>query len=175
MDFCKYKIHRKIKEAGCLFIIVFALFSIRSFAQENEQILKGCFTSDTLAKSHVYSWFQISFEEYQPDKWTVHKIRKNIKGINFIVFAGTWCSDTQALLGPFFKVLKKSKIDEKAITLYFLDREKNSGNGREKDFAISAIPTIIILREKKEIGRIVESINKSIEEELLSILSGSRL
>lgn len=56
------------------------------------------------------------------------------------------------------------------ITLVLVDRSKKSGKGIEAPYNIEYVPTFIVLRNQKEIGRIVESVSKSMEADLLEIL-----
>ncbi len=109
-------------------------------------------------------------EEYQPNPEIINQIKKHINpNDSFLVFAGEWCSDTKVLLPQFEKVMQAISFDRKKITYYFLDRKKTSPQGKEKEYKIEYIPVFILLRDGKEIGRITEVVEKSMEQDLLKI------
>jgi hypothetical protein len=54
--------------------------------------------------------------------------------------------------------------------LYLLDKKKKSPLKREVDYKITAVPVFILLKDGKEKGRIVESTERSIEEDLLELI-----
>ena len=83
-----------------------------------------------------------------------------------LVFAGTWCSDTQNLLPKFYKSLDDAGIARERVKLYLLDEQKNSPEQLEKQYQVVSVPTFIVLQNGKELGRIVESVQQSIEADL---------
>ena len=55
--------------------------------------------------------------------------------------------------------------------MYGVDRAKTTRNGDEKKYGITLVPTIILFKDGKEVGRITETVKKSIEEDLATIIS----
>lgn len=119
-----------------------------------------------------YAWFEKGYNEYQPDAEAINLINKiDWSKVNITVFGGSWCDDTQNLLPKFARVCDLGKIPYNKIELYFVDRKKQCPEMKEDGFKPEKVPTFIISREGKEIGRIVESVTGSIESDLLKILS----
>ena len=81
-----------------------------------------------------------------------------------------WCSDTQNLLPKFFKTIDAAGIPRTQVKLYMVDEQKNSPDKQEKQYAVVSVPTFIILENGQEKGRVVESVQQSIEADLLKLL-----
>lgn len=89
-----------------------------------------------------------------------------------LVFLGTWCSDSKRDVARFLRIADATGMQSTYYTLYALDRKKKSPDGLEQSYGIERVPTFIFLREKKEIGRIVESPRTTLEGDILQILAG---
>ena len=61
---------------------------------------------------------------------------------------------------------------ENQVQMIMLDRNKTSGYGLEKDKNIHHVPTIVVYKERQEIGRIIETPTETLEEDLFNILIG---
>ena len=72
------------------------------------------------------------------------------------MFGGTWCEDTQFVLPKFFKLQEMSGVADTAITFFGVNRAKKSLASIADAFNVINVPTIIIMKDGKEAGRIVE-------------------
>ena len=157
-----------------LLLIIFILFSTMAKAQTTVNTEQGVITGRTdvrvFERNMGYRWFKDGYFNYQPNLSAVNAIKENAVGLQFMVFGGTWCEDTQLLLPQFYRVMDLAGIPKQAITLYFLDRDKRSPQGLENTFNVSFVPTFIILEKGVEKGRITESVNQSIEADLADLL-----
>lgn len=153
-------------------LIFFTFFSIHAMAQQPANpVVTGKTDVKVLSDQTAYPWFTSGSEAYQPDKTVLVSLKKALPAdATITVFGGTWCSDTQNLLPKFYKILTEAGIDKKQVTLYFLDEKKTSPEGTEKQFNIVSVPTFIVMQNGKEMGRIVESVQKNIETDLLNLL-----
>jgi thiol-disulfide isomerase/thioredoxin len=122
---------------------------------------------DKLAKNH--EWFLEKSTAYNPDSSILEKIQLK-ENQSWIIFAGTWCSDTKHLLPRFHKIAMLKGWKLKNIPLHMLDMDKKSKKGHEKPYAIEHIPTFILLENGKEIGRIVETVPVSMEVSIWELL-----
>jgi thiol-disulfide isomerase/thioredoxin len=100
-------------------------------------------------------------------------IRQARGGVQVIVFLGTWCSDSKHHVPRFLQIADETGMQPADYTLYALDRKKKSPEGFEQSYGIERVPTFIFFREKKEIGRIVESPRTTLEGDILRILAGT--
>jgi thiol-disulfide isomerase/thioredoxin len=120
--------------------------------------------------SEKYSWYNKNYKEYKPRKKHTKKLEEALLEYDFLVFAGPWCPDTQDLVPKFFKTLAVAGYPEEKVPVYLLDRSKESPEKFEADYGIMAVPTFVVLKDGKEVGRIIESANRSMEEDLLNLV-----
>ena len=121
-----------------------------------EHILRGIINKYLLQNDNSYQWYNASMSTYKPDTATLNAFEKAKGKFQFVVFAGTWCEDTQAILPKFFKLQEMSGIDDNAVTLFGVNRKKKSLSNIADAFGITNVPTIIIMKDGKELGRVIE-------------------
>jgi len=155
-----------------LLIFLFTFISFAAMAQTpTAPLLVGPTDAQLLTQEATCTWFNPTYASYQPDAVTVASLKKAFPAdATFMVFGGMWCSDTQNLLPKFFKTLEAAGIPKKSVTLYMLDEQKNSPDKLEKQYGVNNVPTFIVMQNGKEKGRIVESVQKSIEADLLKLV-----
>ncbi len=159
-----------------LLLILISLISIKTmtaqdFVREEDKktgkvLLRGKITFDNLLHETSFKWLETGAQAYQPDRNVVDELSKLAVDYRFVVFAGTWCQDTKDLLPKFYKVLLEAGIDLRAVEMYGVNRSKEALNIESTLYGIKNVPTIIVMHQYREIGRIVESVNTSIEEDL---------
>lgn len=122
----------------------------------SEKILQGSITRSLLENDTAFSWFTENMKWGKADEQAVSTLSKHTTDIEFIVFAGTWCHDSHNLLPVFYRLVDKANFPEKNIQLIAVNRKKEALNNLPKQYQIMHTPTFIILKNKKEIGRVVE-------------------
>ena len=102
-------------------------------------------------------WYTPSQNEYKPDISIVDAFKKaSTQKIQFVLFGGTWCEDTQFILPRFFKLQEMAAIPDNNITFFGVDRRKKTLGNIADAFGIVNVPTIIVMKDGKELGRVVE-------------------
>lgn len=146
-----------------IFFLVF--FSVVSFCQYgyqviidsangNQKILKGEITKDELA---LYNWYEPNRKSYtNPEQTAITGLKLNSQNVNIVVFAGTWCEDTRIILPKFFRLIEESGFPESRIVMYGVDRNKKTSGSLAGDYKIINVPAIIVMKDGREIGRVVE-------------------
>ena len=125
----------------------------------------GDISIKTLFENH--EGFQDNYEEYQSGNLLDPALFRDIE---IYVLFGTWCHDSQREVPRFLQLLNSLNIQENYIHLIGLNFLKNEPLDRGKHFQIKKTPTFVFLRNQKEIGRIVEMPEISLEADLLKIL-----
>ena len=120
---------------------------------------------------HV-KWFDESYEGYDLDQKTIKKIKKHIEGYTIKVFMSVWCHDSHREIPRLYKVLEAADFNENNIQVIALNRAKKTPNNLQEGFDIRRTPTIIFYKNDKEISRFVEHPQRSLEKDILKILSG---
>jgi hypothetical protein len=108
------------------------------------KILLGHQTRSQLQTEPFNSWYDYNYKEYEFDKAIVDQLKKNkITSYQITILLGTWCSDSQREVPKLMKILD----------------------------AIKKVPTIVVEKYGKEIGRIIETPQSgSLERDLLDII-----
>lgn len=132
--------------------------------------LRGKITFRDIQNESVNKWFYKNANEYEPRDYAIRKLRSIHSPYRFVVFAGTWCSDTHDLLPKFYKVLNMADIDLHAVEMYGVNRKMKALNLEEVVYKIERVPTIIVFHQDRELGRITETVSQSIEEDLVNII-----
>jgi len=131
-------------------------------------INRGLITNDT-----AFGWFNENSKYGQPDAIAVSVFQLEKSKFKMVVFGGTWCEDTQNLLPKFYQLVDASGYPENQITLIAVDRQKQTINKLNTVYSITNVPTFIVLKEGKEVGRVVEyGTEGDITKELGKIVSG---
>jgi thiol-disulfide isomerase/thioredoxin len=126
-------------------------------AHSNTKILKGLINKINLANDTAFSWYAESRRIYPvPDTSAVAALKKNADKIFLIIFGGTWCDDSQFILPKFFKIQEAAGFPESRITLFAVDRNKTTIGTIAQAMNILDVPTIIVMKDGKELGRLVE-------------------
>ena len=124
--------------------------------EEGETVVLGPLNRANLDTDEFMAWFQPTYDSQNiPEEW-IQEHLPLAKNINFKLFLGTWCGDTQRELGPMFKILDALGVDQKRIEMYSISEYKDSPAGLEKEYDILNIPTLIFMEKGKENNRIVE-------------------
>ncbi len=118
------------------------------------------------------SWFGKNYRDYRVDKKEADKLKEPFKEIKLLVVMGTWCPDSRRETPRLYKILDYIGFDEKNLTVYAVDRSKRVPSGATDNLNIKRVPTIIVLKGGKEIGRIIEYPVFSLEKDLYMIISG---
>ena len=117
------------------------------------------------------NWLTNNYTSYKPDN-SIYKnlVQTDFDSLSFIIFAGSWCSDTKLELPRFLKVIDTLNLGKNPMDIYFLDLNKKSKFVTPSVYNILLVPTFLILRAGIEIGRIEETPKESIEKDVLQIL-----
>lgn len=120
------------------------------------KVVKGLVNKYLIQNDTAFKWYSTGQVYYKPDTATLNAFERAKGKYQFVVFGGTWCEDTQFILPKFFKLQEASGIPDEAITLFGVDRAKTSLGNIAKAFNITLVPTIIVMKDGKEIDRVVE-------------------
>ena len=141
----------------------------RIIDKDKSIIMKGSFSIKNLKEAN-YTWFNKNCETAKFSYEQIDELRGRFNDIKFIVFLGTWCSDSHRLIPPFVKLLEKIDYPLERVQLYGVDRNKETKGSEHRLYHIDRVPTIILMRENIEVGRITETVEKNIQYELRQLL-----
>lgn len=145
-------------------MLLMTCFIQLSFAQAPEiikdsdgsKILKGFLTKKDIAADSSFKWYAENQKGYTPYETALKAVKANKDSINYLVFGGTWCHDTQFILPKFFSLTDAAGVSPERITMLGVDRNKKTIQHLSEAFNVLNVPTIIVLKNGKEAGRVVE-------------------
>lgn len=135
-------------------------------------MLLGIANRQGLQKDGFESWFDPGYEDYTPNIETLAQLKSLLNNVHITVFMGTWCEDSHAEVPHLYKILDQVGYDENNVTLITVSEEKTTPEGFEKNRDITNVPTIILINNEEELGRIVEYPIETLEKDMTVILSG---
>ena len=142
-----------------ILILLSSLLYISSYGQDDEstsKVIRGFITRKELSTDTSFKWFIKNQKDYTPDPSALKALRSNKDSVYFLAFGGTWCSDTKFILPKFFVLADAAGISPDRITIIGVDRNKKTIEHLSETFNIENVPTIIVMKNGKEIGRVVE-------------------
>lgn len=177
-----YKPNTMIKTV--ILLITTIAISITGIAQEfntevkedNRPTLLGKINKEALSQDSYGEWFTKNYEDFTPNTTATEQLKTALEGITITAFMGTWCGDSKAEVPKFYKVLETADFPLERMTMVGVSREratyKQSPGGEEEGLNIHRVPTFIFYKDGKEINRIVEHPVNTIEEDMLTLLTG---
>jgi thiol-disulfide isomerase/thioredoxin len=112
-------------------------------------------------------------ENYQPEPGAVAAIRASAAEAKVTLLYGTWCPDSKNYIPRLIKALRAAGNDKIQVKLIGIDNQFREPADAIQPRRITNVPTVIVERDGREIGRIVETpAAKTMEEDLAAILSG---
>lgn len=140
--------------------------------QNDGKMLLGNQLKEQFLKAPYADWYTKEHDEYAIDQKAISELRKaKINTYSIMVFMGTWCEDSHRDFPRLMKILEELKYPENKLTIIAVNRKKESPSGEESLHNIQKVPTIIVQRYGKEIGRIIEMPTTGyIERDLVEIL-----
>ena len=152
----------KILFTGILVIVTVATFSQTPYEvtpdpkHPEAKILKGIISKDLIKNDTSFKWYPESQKSYAANDTAIIGALQRNNTVSYIVFGGTWCDDTRYVLPKFFMLQEKAGIPDSRISFYGVDREKKTLGNLAAALNITNVPTIIVMKNGLEIGRVVE-------------------
>ncbi len=148
-----------------VFILLGSGFALSSAAQED---LLGPVAREAILE-HSPAWRDL-VAAYQPKPEALDKLRALGREARIEVYFGSWCSDSKAHVSAFFKVLDLVDAPVLQAAYFGVPEDKSKRVGYFQGREIVRLPTFIVIVDGREIGRIVETPETTIEEDLVRIL-----
>jgi hypothetical protein len=126
-------------------------------------------TSREAILEHVPAW-QDPVASYQPKPEALDKLRGLGREVRVEVYFGSWCSDSMAQVSAFFKILDLADTPLLQPAYFGVPEAKDKRAPYTEGKDIVKLPTFIVFVDGREAGRIVETPQRSVEEDLVRIL-----
>ncbi|MBN3035537.1 MAG: hypothetical protein JW861_08115 [Bacteroidales bacterium] len=125
---------------------------------------------DDLHAGDFAAYMDTNYTSYLPDSSTISRLCEKLRETEITVVLGTWCSDTRTQVPRFIRILDDCGYVYEGLTLICVDRKRTAGDIDISSLNIERVPTFIVYFEAREVGRIIETPDQTLEEDLLRIL-----
>jgi len=114
-------------------------------------------------------------KNYQPNTQAVDALKVTDKDTTLTLAFGTWCPDSKNYVPRLIKALRAADNAKLQLKLIGIDNQFHEPVSAVQPLRITNVPTVIVERAGREIGRIVETPSAStMEEDLAAILGGKQ-
>lgn len=136
-----------------------------------KKILKGLITEQQLSNDPDFGWYQTQLKYFRIDTNVVAAIAEKAYDVQLVIFLGTWCHDSQQTIPKYLSTLSAAEFPAHRLTLIAVDKQKQAVGNIQRFLNVTNVPTLLIFKNGKEVGRIVEAGNTGMpDKELGAIL-----
>jgi thiol-disulfide isomerase/thioredoxin len=149
----------------------FFLFLIAAWtaaAAPAQVILVGPLTPEAILE-RIPEWKPF-VDGYSPRLDIVSRLQEVPEVVRVEIFLGTWCPDCRQHVSAYIKLMDMVRNPMIQTTFTGLPRDRADRAPYTEGKNIERIPTFIVLLRDREVGRIVETPRRSVEEDLWDIL-----
>lgn len=139
------------------------------FATENTAATAdayGAITADSLLQQ--YPSFAAEFAAFTPSAQDISAMQR-LHDVSLVVLFGSWCHDSEREVSRLLKLIQVSGVELASLQLHAVDRNKQHPENLQTQFELRFTPTIIVLRDGKELGRIIEKPQQSLAADLAEL------
>lgn len=155
---------KMLKKIAPVFILAFIASSVAKAQNQyevfserpNEKTFKGIISRQVLLSDTSFHWYAENLKGYKPNTAALEGLQKQKDSIQLLVFMGTWCEDSHNVIPKFFALTDAAGFPQDRITLIGVDRNKKTLSHLSEALSVDKVPTIIVMKNGKEIGRVVE-------------------
>src|SRR5947199_8788636 len=141
-------------------------------AKPPKPVLLGPITREQV-EAAVPDWVQAEVES-APDAAAVKALAAVPPGAEVTVYMGSWCGDSRREVSRLWRTLDDAGGSLPCTISYIgVDHDKKEPAALLAGSGLRYVPTFIVKRDGREVGRIVESSPHGVEQDLLALLSGS--
>ena len=100
----------------------------------------------------------------------ISKLQDKLNDYEITIVLGTWCSDSKVQVPHFYRVINDAGYNDKRVKVIAVDKMKEAVLVDISMMNIERVPTFIIYKDDKEVGRIIETPKKTLERDLWKII-----
>jgi hypothetical protein len=131
----------------------------------------SCTRAELITDPEMSEKYESEYPAYEPEPMAVKNLVSLLADVQITVVLGKWCGDSQREVPRFFKIMDSAGTQEENIQLICVDQSKSAADGSTATLRIEHVPTFILRKDSKEIGRITELPDISLEEDMVNLLT----
>lgn len=122
----------------------------------NEKSYKGTVSKEIIQADTSFKWWAMNQNGYKPNAMALEGLQKGKDSLQLLVFMGTWCEDSQYIIPKLFALTEAAGFSNDRITMIGVDRNKKTYGHLTDALNVINVPTIMVMKNGKELGRVVE-------------------
>lgn len=122
----------------------------------NEKSYKGTVSKEVIQADTSFKWWAMNQNGYKPNAMALEGLQKGKDSLQLLVFMGTWCEDSQYIIPKLFALTEAAGFSNDRITMIGVDRNKKTYGHLTDALNVINVPTIMVMKNGKELGRVVE-------------------
>ncbi|WP_147319873.1 thioredoxin domain-containing protein [Chitinophaga silvisoli] len=158
----------KLLLMGACLLLATTLSYAQSTAANGRKILKGKIEMKTLMNDSSMAWFYAGVNKYQPNDRMLAYIKDNRGKFTVVAVVGTFDDESRRLLPALYKIMILAGSPDEQIITYGADEKLQTG--AQVGYQAKKLPTFIVVRDGKELGRISGDLEDSLEGDIAKIL-----
>jgi thiol-disulfide isomerase/thioredoxin len=127
-----------------------------SIDKNGQKVLKGIISRDLLESDTSFKWYLTNQKGYTPNALALSSLKEFGDSVEVVAFMGTWCEDSHVVIPKFYSLLDASGYSRERVTLIGVDRSKKTLSHLSEALNVKNVPTLIVMKNGKELGRVVE-------------------
>ena len=124
--------------------------------RKGEKTLKGIISRSNIESDSSFPWYASNLKGYTPNSLALDALQLYKDSIQIIAFMGTWCEDSHTIIPKFFSLTDRVGFAANRVTLIGVDRNKKTLSNLADALDIKNVPTLMVMKNGKEVGRVVE-------------------
>ncbi len=142
--------------------------------KSNHEIMIGYCSLEGMTDTAFNSAYKKEYNVYTPDKKILDQLHSLLRGVTVTIVMGTWCSDSREQVPRFMRLFDLPGHFFPDPVIICVDRDKKAGDVSLEGMNILKVPTFIVYYNGRELGRIIETPQTTMEKDFLDILKKKR-
>ncbi len=140
--------------------------------KQNEMLIGYCSREGfKTINSNFDSCYRMEYPAYTTNPILLKQLKPLLKNVKITLVLATWCGDSKEWVPRFYKILDEVGYKMKNLTVIAVDRSRSAPDTPVNKLDIQRVPTFIFYRNKTEIGRIIETPEGLLEQNMINILN----
>jgi thiol-disulfide isomerase/thioredoxin len=119
--------------------------------------------------------WQRQYDAYAPAAGDLKAFSDLPRRTSMDVYFGSWCGDSREGVPHMIRILHDAPSNRLKVRYYAVDRSKREPSGAAAEAAVLLVPTFILKVRGREIGRIVETPETTMEHDLARLIQRAAL
>jgi len=161
---------------AALFVTALLLAACNTLSLPHAQAAEAAATGDVYG--HIdsetllaqYPQFASEYQRYQPSAEELQQMQQ-LKGLQLVVLFGSWCHDSEREVPRLLKLVQQSGVALAAVKLEGVNQQKQHPQNLQTTYGLRYTPTIIVLRDGTELGRVIEQPKQTLAADLASFVN----